>query len=142
MQQTETYKLNLVEPTDPFSPGPLNENAQKTEAALAALSARTVTLENCRIVVGQYTGTGKEHVIDLGERPIAVIASFWAAHLGYTTVVAGDMVAYGSRYPALKLVDNGFWISDIFGSVQAEGYSYIALLGDWPVKNVGYPKTT
>ena len=36
MQQTPTYKLNLIETSDLFSPNPLNENAQKLEAALAA----------------------------------------------------------------------------------------------------------
>ena len=36
MQQTNQYKLNLIEKTDTFSPDPLNENAEKVEAQLAA----------------------------------------------------------------------------------------------------------
>ena len=39
MQQTETYKLNLIETSDTFSPAPLNENAQKLESALTAARA-------------------------------------------------------------------------------------------------------
>ncbi len=34
MQQTEKYKLNLIEDGDPFSHKPLDENAQKVEHAL------------------------------------------------------------------------------------------------------------
>ena len=36
MQQTNQYKLNLIEKTDTFSPDPLNENTEKVEAQLAA----------------------------------------------------------------------------------------------------------
>lgn len=39
MQQTTKYKLNLIETSDPFSPAPLNENAQKLEGALSAETA-------------------------------------------------------------------------------------------------------
>ena len=35
MQQTTTYKLNLIETDDVFSPEPLNQNARKVETALA-----------------------------------------------------------------------------------------------------------
>ncbi len=34
MQQTKTYKLDLIEPSDTFSADPLNGNAQKLETAL------------------------------------------------------------------------------------------------------------
>ena len=37
MQQTETYKLNLIETSDPFSPEPLNKNMEAVEAQLAAV---------------------------------------------------------------------------------------------------------
>lgn len=39
MQQTDKYQLNLIESSDTFSPAPLNENAQKLEAAIAAEAA-------------------------------------------------------------------------------------------------------
>ena len=45
MQQTTTYKLNLIETDDVFSPEPLSENARKVDAALSstasALAAET-----------------------------------------------------------------------------------------------------
>ena len=36
MQHTEKYKLNLIEPSDPFLPDSLNQNTQKIEDAMAA----------------------------------------------------------------------------------------------------------
>lgn len=36
MQQTNRYKLNLIDKADTFSPDPLNENTEKLEAQLAA----------------------------------------------------------------------------------------------------------
>ena len=36
MQQTAKYKFNIIDPSDDFSPKPLNENAQKLEDALIA----------------------------------------------------------------------------------------------------------
>lgn len=53
MQQTETYKLNLIEGSDDFSPQPLNENMEAIEGVLAALEAGQP-----RIVIGSYPGTG------------------------------------------------------------------------------------
>ena len=76
MQQTSKYQFNLVEGSDDFSPAPLNQNAQKTEAALvameesltgqieemegslASLAANVGTAgKNARIAWGSYTGT-------------------------------------------------------------------------------------
>ena len=49
MQQTTKYQFNLIDTSDAFSPNPLNENAQKLEAALigheAAVEARLVKCE-------------------------------------------------------------------------------------------------
>ena len=39
MQQTDKYQLSLIDRNDTFSPAPLNENAQKLEAAIAAEAA-------------------------------------------------------------------------------------------------------
>jgi len=39
MQQTKTYKLNLIETSDTFSPDPLNENTEKLEAEVSAEAA-------------------------------------------------------------------------------------------------------
>jgi len=68
MQQTQTYKLNLVEPSDPFTPDALNRNTQKIEDAMVihegvvdkrmdGLETRIVALEGKKVAVGGYTGT-------------------------------------------------------------------------------------
>lgn len=85
MQQTNQYQLNLIETSDTFSPAPLNENARKLDAAVAAeaqaraagdaneaaaraaeaaarqnadaaLSARVTVLEQPRIAYGKFRG--------------------------------------------------------------------------------------
>ena len=77
MQHTSKYQFKLIEGTDNFSPAPLNQNAQKTEAALvameesltgqieemegslASLAANVGTAgKTARIAWGSYTGTG------------------------------------------------------------------------------------
>lgn len=67
MQQTETYKLNLIESTDTFSPAPLNENMQAIEGALDAQAAllnrhantlNQLAAADLKIAMGTYTGTG------------------------------------------------------------------------------------
>ena len=94
MQQTQNYKLNLIETSDPISPAPLNENAEKLEAALlvatdalraetaaetAALDARVQVLELHKFYVGSYIGTGEKsgdsQMIKLGFTPLAVISN-------------------------------------------------------------------
>lgn len=71
MQQSKHYKLNLIEPSDVFSPDPLNQNMEKVEAALdaaraeaktgdGALDARVTMLEARKIIVGTYTGNGEQ----------------------------------------------------------------------------------
>ena len=67
MQHTSKYQFNLVDATDDFSPEPLNQNAEKTEALMAgveeALAAVIADLgaagKNARIAWGSYTGTGE-----------------------------------------------------------------------------------
>lgn len=96
MQQTDKYKLNLIERDDVFSPDALNENAEKLEEALgevtahadagdaaeaaartaadAALEQRVVALEAHHIVVGSYWGNNQNpREITLGFTPQAVI---------------------------------------------------------------------
>ena len=86
MQQTQTYKLNLIETSDTFSPAPLNENMEKVEAGIsaeaaaraaetAALDQRVTVLEGRKIVTGTYTGDGnaKGQFINLGFTPRIVV---------------------------------------------------------------------
>lgn len=71
MQHTEKYQFNLIEGADDFSPQPLNQNTQRTEALLAG---------RARLAAGSYTGTGQygeDHptVLEIpdAERPPSVI---------------------------------------------------------------------
>ena len=103
MQQTQKYKLNLIESSDPFMPEGLNQNTQKVEEVLAAQEAandqkvaavagqvtalgaasdqklaemnqRVTVLEGHRCFVGSYVGDGTNNrFINLGVTPLAVI---------------------------------------------------------------------
>ena len=53
MQQTETYKLNIIEDDDKFSPDALNKNAEALEAQLARIDAALL-----KFACGTYTGNG------------------------------------------------------------------------------------
>lgn len=78
MQQTEKYKLNLIDPSDEFSPEPLNQNAETVEAQFQAREAAEKALDdkfttadaaiqknlgsggsNARIAWGSYEGSGQ-----------------------------------------------------------------------------------
>ena len=108
MQQTENLKLNLIETGDPISPIPINENAQKIEAALDAQDARLTVLEAKYIVSGTYIGDGQtSQFIDLGFTPKAVVVHH--EYIAYYTAlaVAGQSSSSGSKI-ALEVVENGF----------------------------------
>ncbi|MBD5099069.1 MAG: hypothetical protein HDT35_05910 [Clostridiales bacterium] len=81
MQQTETYKLNLIESSDTFSPDPLNENMEKAEEALDGLNQRVTVLETHKIVTGFHEGTG---FVDLGFTPV-VVFGIGSNSIGFAT---------------------------------------------------------
>ena len=88
MQQTKTYKLNLIETSDTFSPDPLNENTEKLEAEVsaeaaaraagdAALDQRVTVLEGHKIVSGIYIGDdANQRVFPLGFTPKIVLVQY------------------------------------------------------------------
>ena len=116
MQQTKTYKLNLIETSDTFSPDPLNENTEKLEAEVsaeaaarqssdAALEARVTVLEARRFVAGTYKGNGiDDQLINLGFTPIAVLVQS----------SVGTWMTAGSASPGkiLTIQDGGFTVGD------------------------------
>lgn len=62
MQQTETYKFNLIDTDDVFSPTPLNENAQALETQLARVDGEFARMDSVlagrlRWKFGTYKGT-------------------------------------------------------------------------------------
>ena len=135
MIQTEKYKLNLIETTDTFSPNPLNENAQKLEAALGAagaaqaaetaareaLDSRVTVLEadKVKMVVGSYTGTGGAYgntqTISLGFTPKAVFiirpfSSSYDLHL-VTQAFSYFDSAMGCNRNVAQVVEGGFVVA-------------------------------
>ena len=80
MQQTEKYKLNLIEPSDPFLPDSLNQNTQKVEDVLidkmegpvTELDHRVSVLEAHRLAFGYFNGSMDRQFIELGFRPKVV----------------------------------------------------------------------
>ncbi len=138
MQQTQNLKLNLIETSDPLSPAPLNENTSTLDAALADVSQRVVSLENCRLVMGRYESGQK--IIDLGERPLAVIVMGRGSNYSYTGLVTGDSTVISQNSVDLVIVDNGFQVGGHLYSSNAY-YCYIAFLGGWDTKDFPKPKT-
>ena len=131
MQQTDKYKLNKPGIDDPLAIAPLNENADTLDAALNGLNQRILTLENCRIVVGRYMGTGEyvQQLINLGERPVAVLACYCAA--GAIGLTVGDLAYSSADGHALKLDNEGFRVMRQLNRSTSEGYTYVAFLGGW-----------
>ncbi len=133
MQQTEKYKLNLIEREDVFSPDPLNENAEKTDAALAAvvdearavnaeLEGRVAALEAKKAVFGSYGGTGAyTQDITLGFTPkIAIVAPAMSTVACYTAIL-DSVRAHSSSLHNLKIVKNGFSVGP---ETNKSGYTY------------------
>lgn len=122
MQQTDKYKLNLMDRDDAFSPDPLNENMEKLEAAIvseiaagdaaeaqiradadSALDARVQSLEAGRIVVGYADGYG---FVDLGFTPRVLFA-----RSGPNSI----FITHELTYSNLKLVEGGFTHAGDYG---------------------------
>ena len=118
MQQTETYKLNLIETSDPFSPQALNENTQKLEEVvqekLGEMDARVTVLEATKLVAGVFKSTNiPNDIIELGFTPEAVILSdaHGANQVCFITK-AGSYVGNGN----VVVVENGFQLVNGGGS--------------------------
>ena len=66
MQHTSKYQFKLIEGTDNFSPGPLNDNMEKVEEQFEAVEEEFSEVmtnlgtigHNLRVETGSYTGTG------------------------------------------------------------------------------------
>ncbi len=120
MQQTNKYKLNLIEKDDTFSPDPLNDNMEKVERALereaaarqaadaaeaqaradadAALDRRIQTIEAHKIVFGS-AGNGST-MANLGFTPLLL----------YVTGMNGAIWIHKDYHPysGLYIVEGGF----------------------------------
>lgn len=131
MQQTDKYKLNLIENSDTFSPDPLNDNMEKVEAAFqaasdaraaesaarkdadTALSKRVTALELRKLICGSYTGNGKleDRMIQLPFTPIAVLICSVDTKIAVREMVIAEQFSQPtSASPTCKIVDGGFMI--------------------------------
>lgn len=134
MQQTERYKLNLIESSDPFLPNGLNQNTQKVEEVLAAQEAasdqklaevagRVTALEAHRFIIGSYHGDGANiRFVPLGFTPSVIF------------VTTGQYAAFainGFGCEMLKIEEGGIRVrgigSDITNSRDGV-YSYFAFV--------------
>lgn len=145
MQQTEFYYLNKIETDDPFSPNPLNQNAESVETAdyltgvavraeaqardaldqrTTSLEQRVTVLEAKKMVTGTYRGTGLNglgsQIIELGFSPLALIV--WGYN--YTSIALKD-----SSNGQLKITETGFVAHNSSGvhlNNSGSTYNYIA----------------
>ncbi len=121
MQQTNKYKLNLIEKDDTFSPDPLNDNMEKVERALereaaarqaadateaqaradadAALDRRIQTIEAHKIVFGSANNTST--TANLGFTPLLLYV---------TNGNGGHLLIHKNYHPysGLYIVEGGF----------------------------------
>ena len=129
MQQTETYKLNLIESSDPFLPDALNENTQKIEevvsGSLGDMDERIKVFEAKRFAYGSYSIREETLTIPLGFTPKAVIIHYSTNFAVYTALAIVDEL--GNMGHQLKIVEGGFQVSVLLGSTYYPGiYNYIA----------------
>lgn len=132
MQKTETYKLNLIELDDAFSPQPLNENAQKLEDALSgavdALDRRVAALEAHRLVTGSYTGSGSSSKsVPLGFDPVLVLIHNSKNSSPFGGLVLPSRAVRNNFRDIAKLVPGGFAVADDFNQENIV-YNYFAVL--------------
>lgn len=89
MQQTEHYKLNIIEPSDTFGPEALNQNAQTVDEVLHG---------QLQFVTGEYTGDGSHgqdtpNRIEFPFKPLLVVVNDPAG-----TSYGGMLWMYGAVY--------------------------------------------
>ena len=101
MQKTETYKFNLIEATDSFSPDPINENVSILESALASKLGGDYP----GWVTGTYTGTGavnEPYAVDVGFKPTFLFIIGGTSGYRY-----GFMLRHGENHFSVSTVRSG-----------------------------------
>ena len=129
MQQTETYKLNLIETSDPFSPQALNENTQKLEEVvsekLGEMDQRVTVLEAKKFAVGTYKAEMNETLkVEVGFTPIAL---YVGQSRKFSTIHGLILPGDTNIPPFLEIVEGGFTTNIMDGHTAHPGiYHYIA----------------
>ena len=129
MQQTETYKLNLIESSDPFLPNALNENTQKLEEVvsekLGEMDQRVTVLEAKKFAVGTYKAEMNETLkVEVGFTPIAL---YVGQSRKFSTIHGLILPGDTNIPPFLQIVEGGFTTNIMDGHTAHPGiYHYIA----------------
>ena len=129
MQQTETYKLNLIESSDPFLPDALNENTQKLEEVvsekLGEMDQRVTVLEAKKFAVGTYKAEMNETLkVEVGFTPIAL---YVGQSRKFSTIHGLILPGDTNIPPFLEIVEGGFTTNIVDGHTGYPGiYHYIA----------------
>lgn len=120
MQQTDNYKLNLIETSDTFSPNPLNDNMEKVEAAMDGLDQRIAAIEIHQLKVGTYSAQDNL-IVNVGFRPKFVII-----HATNNTSFSGLLAPTEFSQPGF-ITDTGFQLrySGDNIAINRTNYSYI-----------------
>ena len=129
MQQNETYKLNLIESSDPFLPDALNENTQKLEEVvsekLGEMDQRVTVLEAKKFAVGTYKAEMNETLkVEVGFTPIAL---YVGQSRKFSTIHGLILPGDTNIPPFLEIVEGGFTTNIMDGHTAYPGiYHYIA----------------
>ena len=135
MQQTQTYKLNLIESSDPFSPDALNANTQKVEDVLARREAvsdeklaemdgRVTVLEGHKFTWGSYHGNGgSSQTVQIGFTPVAVLV---VGTRGGSINLGMSVAAENGSYYQMDLVEGGFRLNRAGPLTGTDDFAYIA----------------
>lgn len=134
MQQTAQYKLNKPEADDPIAVAPLNENADKIEAALlaeasarasgdAALAARVQSIEAKRMVYGVCSVASEGLTsVTLGFTPCAVLIHYPTNSGGFASLAVTGRKGYN-----VTIVENGFTVEPGTGyNIRSGDHTYLA----------------
>lgn len=131
--QTGKYKLNLIEPTDPFLPEALNQNTQKIEDAMTAheegIEQRLTVLEARKFAYGTYRGNYNynsgvlQQLIQLPFAPKAAFVKIAGVSNSDTSALSTDLNSPGSNY--LTLTEDGFLVSGNINQAEVR-FNYIA----------------
>lgn len=126
MQQTEKYKLNLIESSDPFLPDALNQNTQKIEDAMTAheegIEQRLTAVESHKLLLSTYTGDSRSsgtQAIHIGFCPRFLM--IWS-NLGVWPALLPELGSAGGYAVSLE---DGFTIQSAANILNQE-YQFLA----------------
>ena len=107
MQQTETYKLNLLEANHTFSVTPLNENMEKVEEVLQTLS--TLQTEHA------------EELRDLASKGVKIVSGSYTRNDTYGSENSNQLTFEFKPYAVFLYMDG----NGSYGGVCVRGVSYV-----------------